>query len=75
MENILPELPTDLQWKIQVILASSDSTRIMKPLVKIQLHPGKELEFTMEAFAEFRCKVAEALKILQDTKENTALKN
>ena len=76
-QSILPSV-TDIDWNIEVILASSDESQVLRPVVKIRLKTDHsenvEMEMDLEAFGEFRCKTAEAMKILNDLKDNKALK-
>ena len=80
MENkILPQLK-ETDWTVEVIMASSDISKALKPLVRIKMgfeenEPPIEIELSLESFGDLRYKVAEALKIISDVKENKALQH
>lgn len=74
---ILPQLES-IEWSVEVILASSDPSMTMKPLVRLSFkchNQTFELTFPMDKFGELRFKVAEALQILGDVKQSKILAN
>ena len=72
--NILAQLKSS-EWTLEVIMASSNSAKNMRPVVRIKLQFEDddelvELELSLDSFADLRYKVAEAIKITTDIKEN-----
>ena len=78
--NIFPQLQNS-EWSLEVIMASSDTKNTLRPLVRIKMNfteedkQPMELVLSLESFAELRYKVAEALKITNDIKENKAMQH
>ena len=77
--NILAQLKSS-EWTLEVITASSNSAKNMRPVVRIQLQfeyddELVELELSLDSFADLRFKVAEAIKITTDIKENKAMQH
>ena len=78
--NIFPQLKNS-EWSLEVIMASSDTKNTLRPLVRIKMifteedKQPMELVLSLESFAELRYKVAEALKITNDIKENKAMQH
>jgi len=70
---VFPRVKT-IDWTVEVVLASSNEENIMKPLIKIWFQfedqEAIELEMSMDKFADFRFKTAEAQKIMQDINKN-----
>lgn len=66
----------EIQWKLEVILAASDSTATLKPRVLLSLDRDQQcvLELTPTVLGELRYQVAEALKIVKQCQESPALK-
>jgi len=80
MENmILPQLKSS-EWTLEVITSSSDSANNLRPMVRIQMQFEDnedilELELSLDTFSDLRYKVAEAIKIMTDIKENKAMQH
>ena len=78
--NIFPQLQNS-EWSLEVIMASSDSKNTLRPIVRIKVNFTEEdkepveLALSLDSFAELRYKVAEALKITNDVKENKAMQH
>ena len=64
-----------IDWNLEVILASSESDRALKPRVTVCLENNRVLELTPTAFSELRYQVAEAVMIVKQCKESPALKS
>lgn len=78
VDNILAQMD-NFDWNVEVILASSNPAQVLRPLVRLTIihssgddndNHQKILELSVEQFSEFRYKVAEALKIVNDVKSN-----
>ena len=74
--DILPRVK-EMHWDLEVVIASSEEEKAMKPLVKLQFmfESGDcyMTEMNLEQFAKFRLKNAEALKISNDINKNKVL--
>ena len=75
--DILPKVK-EIHWDIEVVIASSKGKeKPMKPIVKLQFvfENGQchLTEMSMEQFAKFRLKTAEAMKISNDISKNKVL--
>ena len=74
--DILPKVK-EIHWNLEVVIASSDHEKALKPLVKLQFvfESGDNYvtELSMEQFAQFRLKTAEALKISNDISKHKVL--
>ena len=68
------------EWCLEVIMASSNNKNTLRPSVRIKMdftakEEPVELVLSLESFADLRYKVAEALKILNDIKENKTMQH
>lgn len=72
----MAEKVKEIKWKLEVILAASDSTATLKPRVLLSLDRDQQcvLELTPTVLGELRYQVAEALKIVKQCQESPALK-
>ena len=77
-DSILP-VYQNASWSVEVIMASSDKSKLLKPVVRLTLHfientadEPVELELDMKTFGEFRYKLANALKLINDVEKNKA---
>ncbi len=78
MQEIVPRIE-DVEWSVQVILASSKPSQNQRPVVhlKLKLRNGevKLLRLSMESFDELRYKLAESVKIYNEIKQNKIFQN
>ena len=74
--DILPKV-REFHWNLEVVIASSDEEKAMKPIVKLQFvfESGEcyGTEMNLENFAKFRLKTAEAFKLSHEISKNKVL--
>lgn len=74
MDTIFQQLQSVHQWSLEVIIASSNPNKVLKPVVHLQLKMNtgeiENLALNLEEFGEFRYKIAEASKILTDVENS-----